>query len=302
MIAEKLELTEELEEILIHRTHPFPHSAWYVDYSRYVGGYVPWHWHQDIEIMWVMQGAVKLTTAQGVYIIQQGEAAFLNSDVMHLQEPLPNTHTITLDQVFDSSLIAGKNNSIFEQKYVMPILNCRQMDVLIFNPIHANHRKIITAVRQAYDMADLQQEGYEVFVRNLLSEAWFLIFQEAQEQLQEKKNIRNCGEERLKTMMTYIHSHYHEKLSLKDIAVNANVSEREVLRAFRKWLQITPFQYLKEVRIRMACRFLKETSRQITDIAYECGFGSVSYFGKVFHEEMGMAPLEYRKKAIELTE
>ena len=28
MIAEKLELTEELEEILGHRTHPFPHSAW----------------------------------------------------------------------------------------------------------------------------------------------------------------------------------------------------------------------------------------------------------------------------------
>lgn len=299
MIAEKLELTEELEEILVHRIHPFPHSAWYVDYSRYVGGYVPWHWHQDIEVMWVMQGTVKLTTSQGVYVIHQGEAAFLNSDVMHLQEPLQNVHSITLDQVFDVSLIAGKSNSVFEQKYVKPIIESEQIDVLIFNPIQPKHRKIITAVKQAYDMADMQQDGYEIYVRNLLSEAWLLIYQEAQELLQTKKKNRGVGEERLKIMMSYIHANYRDKISLSDIASSASVSEREVLRSFKRWLQITPFQYLTEVRIRMACRLLRETTRQIIDVAYECGFGSLSYFGKVFHQEVGMTPMEYRKKHID---
>ena len=295
MIAEKLELTEELEEILIHRTHPFPHSSWYVDYSKYVGGYVPWHWHQDLEIMWVMRGAVKLSTGQGVYTISQGEAALLNSDTMHLQEPDPETGAVTLTQVFDASLIAGKADSVFDQKYVAPVLNCRQIDVMIFHPVQPNHRKIIEAIRKAYDASDFQEPGYEILVRNYLSEAWLMIFREARERLQSKTALRSAGEERLKAMMTYIHSNYHEKISLKEIAASASVSDREALRAFRRGLQKTPFQYLTEVRIRMACRLLLETSRQITDIAYECGFSSPSYFGKVFHEAMGTTPMEYRR-------
>lgn len=295
MIAEKLELTEELEEILIHRTHPFPHSSWYVDYSKYVGGYVPWHWHQDLEIMWVMRGSVKLTTGQGVYTLSQGEAALLNSDTMHLQEPDPETGAVTLTQVFDASLITGKEGSIFDQKYVAPVLNCKQIDAMIFNPMHPNHRKIIEAIRKAYDASDFQEPGYEILVRNYLSEAWLMIFREAQEQLQAKAALRSTGEERLKAMMTYIHSNYQEKISLKEIAASASVSDREALRAFRRGLQKTPFQYLTEVRIRMACRLLRETNRQITDIAYDCGFSSPSYFGKVFHESTGTTPLEYRK-------
>lgn len=295
MIAEKLELTAELEEILIHRTNPFPHSSWYVDYGRYVGGHVPWHWHQDIELIWIMQGSLKLTTGRSTHTVHQGEAVFLNTDTMHLQEPCPGTRTVALTQVFDASLIGGKDNSIFHRKYVAPLLACRQIDAMIFRPVQPNHRKIIEAIRQAYDAADLQAPGYEILVRNHLSEAWLLICREAEQQLQSRKALRSAAEDRLKTMMTHIHDHYHEKLSLKDIAASANVSDREALRAFRRGLQKTPFRYLTEVRVRMACRLLRETARQITDIAYACGFSSPSYFGKVFHEETGLTPMEYRK-------
>lgn len=294
MIVEKLELTGELEEILGHRANPFPHSNFYVDCARYIGGYVPWHWHSDIEIFWVMQGTVKLTTSQGSYTIQQGEAVFLNSDTLHLQEPI-SPRPVLLTQVFDASLIAGTPGSVFAQKYVNPVLEAHQLDALIFQPVQPNHRHLINAIRQAYDLADLQEPGYEISVRNQLSEAWLTIFLEAQKQLHTKRSASSVGEERLKTMMQYIHSRYHEKISLADIAASASVSDREALRSFRRWLQKTPFQYLTEIRIRSARRLLRETTRQVTDIAYECGFSSPSYFGKVFLEEMGMTPLEYRK-------
>jgi len=265
-----------------------------VDYARYIGGYVPWHWHQDIEIMWVIQGAVKLTTARGVYTVQQGESAFINSDMMHLQEPL-SPRTIVLGQVFDISLISGSADSVFAKKYVEPVLNCKNIDALIFQPVQSAHRKLIESVRQAYDFADLQQPGYEIYVRNHLSEAWLTIYQESQKYFQKRDGTNSVSEERLKAMMQYIHSHYHEKVTLADIAASVSVSDREVLRTFRRGLQKTPFQYLTEVRIRMARRLLQDTSRQVTDIAYECGFGSPSYFSKVFHDAMEMTPQEYRK-------
>lgn len=297
MIAEKLELTAEQEEILAHRSSGFPHTAWYVDYFRYAGGYVPWHWHQDVEIMWVMRGGVKVTTPHGSYVVHQGESAFINSNVMHLQESLPGTHTVILGQVFDVSLIAGREHSVFETKYVLPIVQCRQLDVMVFRPNHPTHRQIIEAVCQAYNLADLQNPGYELHVRNRLSEVWLLIYQEAAATLQAQPPRNYAGEERLKIMVTYLHNHYYEKLTLEQIAASASVSQREVLRTFRKGLQTTPFQYLTEIRIRMACRLLRDTNRQITDIALDCGFSSASYFGKVFHELMHTTPMEYRKNS-----
>ena len=299
MLAKIPELTDELEEILAHQNKPFPHSAWFSDYSIFSGNCVPWHWHHDLEITYVIEGGIKLTTDIGTHTVSEGEAVLINSDVMHLQEQLPGTHTNALCQVFDASILAGKTNSVFEQKYVMPLLNCREIDVLVFSPADGTQRYIIDAIRKAQDVADLQPAGYEILVRNHLSEAWLYIYQQAEARIHAKKVINRSLENRLKPMMSYIHSNYSEKISLEDIAYSANISTREVLRTFKNGIQMTPFQYLTDIRVRSACKQLRETDKSVADIALDCGFGSPSYFGKVFHEQMNTTPVKYRQQIIE---
>jgi len=248
--------------------------------------------------MYIVQGKLKLTTNLGEYVLEAGEAVFLNSNVLHLQMPEKGDRVITLNQVFDASLISGQYRSVFEQKYVEPLLSCREIDAMVFRPSDVRQRKIIDFIRRSQDTADEQAYGYELLVRNELSVVWLLICQEAEEKLEQKKVVKNTGEERLKDMMLYIQEHYMDKLLLKDIAYAANISEREALRSFKKHLNTTPFAYLSEYRIRMAAVKLKETDISVSDIAYDCGFSSVSYFGKIFRETMGCTALEYRRGII----
>lgn len=298
MFIDRLRVKDNLEEILGHSSKPFPHTSYYVEPEKFPGGYSPWHWHRDVEVMYIVQGRLKLTTNMGEYVLEAGEAVFLNSNVLHLQTPEKGDKVITLNQVFDASLISGQYRSVFEQKYVEPLLSCREIDAMVFRPSDVRQRKIIDFIRRSQDTADEQAYGYELLVRNELSVVWLLICQEAEEKLEQKKAVKNTGEERLKDMMLYIQEHYMDKLLLKDIAYAANISEREALRSFKKHLNTTPFTYLSEYRIRMATVKLKETEASISDIAYDCGFSSASYFGKIFRETMGCTALEYRRGII----
>lgn len=295
MIVDKLEMKENGEEILAHTDDPFPHTSYYVEPESFPGGFIPWHWHADVEVMFVLQGRMELRTNIGEYLLSAGDAVFINSNVLHFQKPCAGVKAITLNQVFDPSLISGRHSSIYEQKYVEPVLNCREIDVMLFQQSDVRQRKIIDLIKQAQNTADEQAYGYELLVRNFLSSMWLLLSQEAGEKITAKKVTKSGGEDRLKCMMRYIQAHYMEKLMLKDIAYSANISEREALRTFRNHLNITPFAYLMEYRLRMATVQLAESTAPVSQIAYDCGFSSPSYFGKEFRAAMGCTALEYRK-------
>jgi transcriptional regulator GlxA family with amidase domain len=59
---------------------------------------------------------------------------------------------------------------------------------------------------------------------------------------------------------------------------------------------MTPNEYVKQYRLQVAARLLTDSNESITNIAQTCGFGTSSFFGKIFRGSYQMTPLEYRKK------
>ena len=87
-----------------------------------------------------------------------------------------------------------------------------------------------------------------------------------------------------------------EELSVRDIADSASISESECLRCFRKILDTSPIAYLKTYRLQRAAELLETTSRKVSDIAAQCGFGEMSYFAKSFREIYRCTPSQYRSR------
>ena len=106
---------------------------------------------------------------------------------------------------------------------------------------------------------------------------------------------RDDGNGALKQMMTYVQEHYAEPLRIRDVAAAGFVSERECYRAFHDALHASPLEYVTDVRLRHACARLAKGSESVTGIALACGFGSASFFGKVFRARFGATPTEYRR-------
>ena len=294
MILTSLRLGEDLEEQLPRSADAFPYLACYVEMDRYPGGIVPWHWHPDVEFMCVLQGSVRLSTNNECHVLSAGEGAFINSNMLHYQEPVPGLPVITLSQILDARLIAGAHKSIFEQKYVLPVLECRELEAVRFSPADPDQREILDRIRRSYEAADREEPGYEFTVRSELSKVWFLLYQSSESVRNSGRVIGGQGEERIKRMLVFLQKHYEEKVSLGMIADAAGISERECLRCFSQKLNTTPFTYLLEYRIRRAAELLQKTDSPITEIAYACGFSGSSYFGKTFRKLMGCTPSEYR--------
>lgn len=98
----------------------------------------------------------------------------------------------------------------------------------------------------------------------------------------------------LDTFLTYIHSHYTGKISLKDLADAVSVSPGECERLCKRLLHQTPMNYLMTYRIEQSIPLLVNTSYTITEIALQVGFSGASYYTEIFHRIMGITPSDYR--------
>ena len=96
----------------------------------------------------------------------------------------------------------------------------------------------------------------------------------------------------------YIQGHYGEPLPLSALSQRAALSPVYFHRLFTACYGITPAQYTLTVRLNAAKQHLLAGDDTVADIAQACGFSSQSYFNYKFKEQVGMSPLQYRKKML----
>jgi AraC-like DNA-binding protein len=95
--------------------------------------------------------------------------------------------------------------------------------------------------------------------------------------------------------MAYIHEHYMESISLDDAAQDVSVSKEYLARCFRQEMGLTLVTYLNRYRVSQAKALLEKGERNLTEIAMETGFSSSAYFSRVFRQEVGMSPRDYKR-------
>ena len=86
----------------------------------------------------------------------------------------------------------------------------------------------------------------------------------------------------------------HEPVHLGAAAAAAGLSPFHFLRTFAEVVGVTPHQYVVRTRLRRAARLLAATTRPITDVAYDVGFGDLSNFVRTFRRAAGVSPRRFR--------
>lgn len=209
---------------------------------------------------------------------------------------LDNIHHCRMEShLFHPVFLSGHFKSVFETKYLNPVLQNKKIEVIAFRNNTANQRKILEKLRQ---LGILQyRENVEFQTRNLLSEIWLLMLEEIKNMKEQTTEGKGINQERMMTMMSYIHQNFAKKLTLEEIAGSASISKRECLRCFRNGIHESPFDYLISYRIQHAKKLLGSTTMSITEIALESGFSNGAYFSKIFRRECQKTPGEYRAES-----
>lgn len=280
-------------EMKEHGTPLFPAACYYDNISE---SCVPWHWHDELEILVVGTGSARVCVNGTDHTVRQGEGFFINAGALHGIWPEAGEPCLLRSVVFHPRLVGGSVDSILWQKYVEPLLCDPCRPCVHFANIREWEGAAAQAIQTAWQACACKGEGFEFEVRGQLSRVIFLLAKHcpAAEKRPSEKALRDG--ERMKVMLQYIREHDSEELTLAKIAGSAAVSENECLRCFRSMIGSSPIQYVKQLRIQKAAQLLTATDGRISEIGAACGFQEMSYFAKIFRQVKGCTPSEYRRK------
>ena len=292
-----VDMDRRLKETINFQSEMLHYEMYTAGYNRVFQADIPWHWHEEFEIGYVTGGSVLYKTNRTSYLLHEGDAIFINSGVLHyLQSQEPKRETRMQIQFFDRTFLAGAVGSLLDIKYIAPVSESEQLDAIPFFAGDPGSRPFLELIQQGPILCTERKSFFEMRLRTLFSELWEEIYSRAMTlQRLRQKSSRTAEDERMKRMMGYIQEHFREKLTVRAIAECIPISERECFRLFQNSIGITPAEYLLSVRLENAQVLLMNTDRSILDIALETGFGTSSYFGKVFRQQNHVTPLQYRK-------
>ncbi|MBR5311360.1 MAG: helix-turn-helix transcriptional regulator [Clostridia bacterium] len=94
--------------------------------------------------------------------------------------------------------------------------------------------------------------------------------------------------------ISYIRSGFAEELTIADVADHAGFSTDYFNRLFREHTGFTVMEYVRFIRLSRAALLLRTTARDITDIAFDCGYETHESFTRAFGSLYGRSPSEYR--------
>lgn len=94
--------------------------------------------------------------------------------------------------------------------------------------------------------------------------------------------------------LSFIQTHYHEPITLDEIAAVSGFSRYYFIKQFQHQLNMTPGQYLTKIRIQKAAELLRSTKSSVTEIAAQVGYANANYFNKVFRKTVGVSAGTFR--------
>lgn len=82
-----LEVNGNLEEVTCHGTPAFPMEVYLDDLDLYPNRSIPWHWHKELELVYVLRGAIEFQTGVCSYVLSGGQGGLLPPNMLHMVTP-----------------------------------------------------------------------------------------------------------------------------------------------------------------------------------------------------------------------
>ena len=281
---------ENLRETACHGNPAYPFRYYLEDVWEFDFHCIDWHWHEELECIYVAEGALTASVAGEDVYLPQGWGMFINSRAVHrftakAAVKMPNF-------LFLPTLLAAEETLVY-RRYVRPVLAGAPLYVPL-DPGSAWQAEVLHIMRAIFAM-HAQGKPNELQVVRRLLEMWELLAASLRLRPVAAEAQRGGDQARLQVMLQYIRDHYAEPVTLRQVANAAFISRNSALEIFRKGIGQSPIAYMIRYRLQRAAQLLRTTEKAVSIIAYETGFSNPGYFCRKFKEAFGMSPNAYRK-------
>ena len=288
----KILTDENLMESITHGTNRYPFDFFYDDLALFDFNCIEWHWHTELEFVYVESGTVTFWSGEKHVVLSEGNGVFINSKILHR---FHSPDGAIIPNFLCMPCFISPEDSLIYSKYIQPVISSSLTFQVFYKEI-VWQAEILEIIKKIISVQD-EKNVRELATSALMQEIWLNLFEHINIKNEDTYSYASASSQaRLQLMMQYIQQNYRSNISLDNIADYAMLSKSTVLNYFRKYLHTTPINYLINYRLNEAAVLLRKTEKKIITVSNETGFNNVDYFCKLFKKHYHLTPTEYRKK------
>lgn len=258
------------------------------------GSYVPPHWHDAIEIVYLLEGRLKFNIEGTHQELLEGQCTLIQPNKIHstlciqpnkaivfqipqalMEKFIPEASALTfsLDFSQDQSSPSDRENRSHQANIAQFRKNLEEMKLIM----------------------DTEPDGALLLFNGLLFHVLYQLYHDFSQNLSgsaDTKQSRNL--QKLKPVLDYINANYNRSISLAEISGVAMFDSKYFCRFFKKCMGTTFLEYQNEIRISHIYQDLISTDDKIADILERHGFTNYKLFRRMFQEHFGTTPSAVR--------
>jgi len=250
------------------------------------------HWHDDIELIAVLEGKMNYNVNGEVMEIRNGEGIFVNAEQLHFGYSDSRTECIFICIKLHPMLLCA--NSSYERDFVLPVI-CSGVPFVFLKPDIDWQRAVLEQICRIESCR--YKKSLPLKIQSSFFEIWSLLYDNLPSG-EHTSNKQNVDLTIFRNMVGFIQKNYTLQISLSDIAGSGAVGQSKCCKLFAKYFSRTPNTYLNKYRLDKSLELLCGSDMSVTEIALSVGFGGASYYAETFRRYYGKSPTEYRKSIL----
>ena len=249
----------------------------------------PTHWHNSIEIIYVLKGSLQIKIDTDSFTLNEREVEIINSDESH-----------EIQSLEDNKVLIFNIDPFFFEKYYKDINN-------IFFYTNSNddedqngseYEELKTLLSQMLCEYVQKLEDYDEEIEELLITLLYHLVNNFHYLTYEKEELKEKTDQlaRYHRISKYIYNNYNNNITLQEIAKKEFLSTHYLSHEIKYATGYSFTDLINLTRIEESIKLLLDSDMSISEISDEIGFSHVRYFNKNFKYYFGCTPLQYRKK------
>ncbi|PWK23841.1 AraC-like DNA-binding protein [Arcicella aurantiaca] len=256
-----------------------------------------WHFHPHYQLFTVFEGDGTRFIGDNIQHFEVGDTVFLGPNIPHLWrsdkayfEQNSNLMTHGIVVYFTEDFLG---NHFFDKSEMFRLKQLFQSSLRGLDIVGDMREKIRNGL-----LALNKLEGFDRVLKllQLLHELSQTSDYKYISSIGYVNNYKISETERMQKVHDYVMKHFKEEVRLSELASLVSMSDAAFCRYFKSRTNKSFFDFIAEIRIGHACKLLHEGTLNVTQIAYESGYNTMSNFNRQFKNIVGKSPLVYQKE------
>lgn len=254
---------------------------------------VPAHWHNEMEIIYIKKGMGTITVELEPYKVSQGDIVVVLPGQLHTIQQFSDCSMEYENIIFQLSILMAAQKDPCTEEFFQPLIRGKIIFAAYYPVGSPPHSVLSECLDNIDEICKNFSSGYQLAVKGKLFSFFYELASSAETLLPPQNHV-SLG--RLKNILKYVETNYHEKISIEDAADICGFSKSHFMKFFKAHMTVPFTEYLNDYRLTMAARLLTSSEDTISCIAADTGFDNVSYFNRLFKEKYQCTPLNFRRR------